>query len=1067
MKLDTAKIKELMRSQGLSQARLAQESSITRGRINSLLQSNPAEVREQTLRKLARALKVSVDDLGIDARSNGYKQFLSRRNGYLDFRGFSSTEIRPVALDRLFVPVRARTLGRRPGIQDACEDREAARPPGGDTDRDGELMATESSLVACLGRYDRIYLEGEPGSGKTTWLKYIALQYAGGGAGQFSRDRAPLLVQLAEYEKAMDRESIRNPIEFVAAQARYDGCEGVDELLESELRNGRCTVLFDGLDEVVAGEKVVESVREFINDYPRNTFVLTSRIVGSGATSWRDDGFTALRIEDWNDEDIRTFCSKWFRALHDHGADHACADCAAKAERLWQAIRSHPRVNAIATNPLMLSILAKLDHATGVIPRRRVDLYSRVVGVLLETWDASRRVARPGDPLHGMSIEAKEFHWLLGSIGLEMQRKDLRLVPRWWLADFIQDYLHGTLGFTLEESKDQGDRVIRYLGERAGLLIERGTGLYGFSHLTFQEYFASRGIIDESAGGTSQDVASRLRPYLYHPRWGEVVRSVCAQLPPGQSAALIRVILDDPDPVGRFISRGPQLALRCLSDGAVVADRAFASDLLEQLAGLGESRWIGITLDVLGALRGLEGSRFESDARRTIGAILDKASSWMSESDYLSAWHAAHGSLETLMPENTRHWPGDVHDIKIGGRDVKIVCAGKGLWDDSPATWQERVLSIVQDRSVDRGVRRDFIEEIGRSALGNESVRSVLLSLASGDPDAGIRHGAAYALRRAAATTPEIRRLILGRFLERGSSARARQGYGRALVDSASSDAGVREALLTILDDEAEPWEVRAAAADGLTLAARTDGHVRRILAERLRSEETPPRVRQDCAVALREAIGADEAIVELMMMLIDDSKDPKLARIANQAVAEALVAGRIAWDARLVDRVENHLMAVPNPCPNALESLVDLLRTREMRGGLRLDSVLRDYLEPYRDRMRLSFIYGSTARLAQRKDSDIDLFIIGDVRLKEISAALAEAEQILGRPINPVLYSKESFLDKLNERDPFLSQVLNSEKIMLGGFDDELRAVASKSIHPSGAGHGAGSPSIALDRRT
>jgi hypothetical protein len=51
----------------------------------------------------------------------------------------------------------------------------------------------------------------------------------------------------------------------------------------------------------------------------------------------------------------------------------------------------------------------------------------------------------------------------------------------------------------------------------------------------------------------------------------------------------------------------------------------------------------------------------------------------------------------------------------------------------------------------------------------------------------------------------------------------------------------------------------------------------------------------------------------------------------------------------------------------------------------------------------------------------------------------LSEAEQILGRPINPVTYAKETFLEKLNRRDPFLTQVLNGEKIILGGLDDEL----------------------------
>jgi hypothetical protein len=78
---------------------------------------------------------------------------------------------------------------------------------------------------------------------------------------------------------------------------------------------------------------------------------------------------------------------------------------------------------------------------------------------------------------------------------------------------------------------------------------------------------------------------------------------------------------------------------------------------------------------------------------------------------------------------------------------------------------------------------------------------------------------------------------------------------------------------------------------------------------------------------------------------------------------------------------------------------------------------------------------------------------------------ALSRAEQILGRPITPVIYTKERFLEKRNERDPFLMQVLKGEKILLGGTDDELRALASKSVHHQARGNGARAASATQDR--
>jgi predicted nucleotidyltransferase len=165
------------------------------------------------------------------------------------------------------------------------------------------------------------------------------------------------------------------------------------------------------------------------------------------------------------------------------------------------------------------------------------------------------------------------------------------------------------------------------------------------------------------------------------------------------------------------------------------------------------------------------------------------------------------------------------------------------------------------------------------------------------------------------------------------------------------------------------------------------------------------------------------------------------------------------------VNKVEGYLMAVSNPCRHALEGLENLLRTKEMRGGLRLNSVLQDFLEKHDELINLSFIFGSTARLTQNAHSDIDLFVVGDVRLKDLSLTLAEAEQVLRRPINPVIYTKETFLKKLNERDPFLLQVLNGEKIVLGEVDDELRAVASKWAPHQAGGNGDRTQSTLVDR--
>ena len=146
-----------------------------------------------------------------------------------------------------------------------------------------------------------------------------------------------------------------------------------------------------------------------------------------------------------------------------------------------------------------------------------------------------------------------------------------------------------------------------------------------------------------------------------------------------------------------------------------------------------------------------------------------------------------------------------------------------------------------------------------------------------------------------------------------------------------------------------------------------------------------------------------------------------------------------MAWSQPLVERIEAMLMAVPNPCPHLFSDLAVLVGLKEIQGSRRLDRVLGDALAPVAERITMAFVFGSVARDEQVRDSDIDLMVIGDVRLKEIAPALHSAEQILGRPVNPVLFSPEKFREQYRQGNPFLLDVVRKDKIFLKGSRDEL----------------------------
>lgn len=104
---------------------------------------------------------------------------------------------------------------------------------------------------------------------------------------------------------------------------------------------------------------------------------------------------------------------------------------------------------------------------------------------------------------------------------------------------------------------------------------------------------------------------------------------------------------------------------------------------------------------------------------------------------------------------------------------------------------------------------------------------------------------------------------------------------------------------------------------------------------------------------------------------------------------------------------------------------------------------ILRKELDAFGERIRLAFLYGSTARSEESSESDVDLMIVGDVGLSDLVPSLRRVEQKLGRPVNPTIYSSKEFKAKARNQDHFLTTVLGGAKQFVKGNDVELATVA------------------------
>ena len=86
--------------------------------------------------------------------------------------------------------------------------------------------------------------------------------------------------------------------------------------------------------------------------------------------------------------------------------------------------------------------------------------------------------------------------------------------------------------------------------------------------------------------------------------------------------------------------------------------------------------------------------------------------------------------------------------------------------------------------------------------------------------------------------------------------------------------------------------------------------------------------------------------------------------------------------------------------------------------------------------------IFGSAPRGEIVGDSDVDLFVIGDVGLRKISEFLSGVSEIIGREINPHVMTPHEFQNRVKSGDHFITTILNSPRLFIIGTENDFETM-------------------------
>lgn len=438
--------------------------------------------------------KVISDRRKATQASKKYADRYQKRYGLLKLLGMPQG----LALESIYTPVRVlnelsvRQFETIPDLEENYRNTSRRRL------QIGECRSEDGLTVAQRNQY--LMVLGNPGAGKSTFLRRMGLEAFKGKSGKFKDECIPVLLEL----KRFNTEQV-DLIGAIAEEFIHFGFPPSPEFAIKALEAGKLLVLFDGLDEVPSEltNLVMKAIDSLVTSYEQNRFVASCRIAAYRSNFQHD--FQVIELADFYDEQIQQFITNWFSTERDLPSK--------TAERCWETLNHESNVAAkeLAQTPLLLTFLCLVYNRKQSFPPTRSRLYNKALDILLEEWAAEKRLQQE-QIYEGLHTDLEKV--MLAEIAYEEFKHDRLFFDEQQIVKSITE----SLADSVENPKYlDGKKILNAITAQQGILVQRAEDIYSFSHLTLQEYLTAQYINEDK-----ELVRQLIGKHLTDERWREV-----------------------------------------------------------------------------------------------------------------------------------------------------------------------------------------------------------------------------------------------------------------------------------------------------------------------------------------------------------------------------------------------------------------------------------------------------------------------------------------------------------------------------------------------------------------
>jgi HEAT repeat protein len=411
-------------------------------------------------------------------------------------------------LRQLYLPLQCRVeLGSKQELiqEELCRLEERRNAAWRRTAQHRDAVDERVPVAERLAHSKRLVVLGDPGTGKSTLIRWIATAYLlrmeqspeqktlPGMSSLPAKNWLPIVIRCRDLTPETIAGSFDDMLRHLLRKAEHtdENVELLRRLLRQKLATDEAILLIDGLDEISAPSARVrfyQQLEKIQIAFPSAPIVVTSRIVGYREMGQRiGRGFEHVTVCGLLPEDKNKFVRRWCAMVEPPER------VAAATEELIRDIHSSDRIERLTASPILLTTIALVKRKMGILIKKRASLYWEAVQVLLD-W----RRAETEDSLDADEIlpQLQFIAYAMCDRGVQRLRRDEVLSL---LTQLRAEYpnLHAIHNRSPE-------KFLAQLLRQTPLLFEPGevrhggrrVPVYEFRHLTFQEYLAALALVD-------------------------------------------------------------------------------------------------------------------------------------------------------------------------------------------------------------------------------------------------------------------------------------------------------------------------------------------------------------------------------------------------------------------------------------------------------------------------------------------------------------------------------------------------------------------------------------------